>query len=68
MTPLGDYEQRGDGVVTGECAAGDGIVNAGDPFVIRYHPDKPGGIFHQRCDPSLADPMWYPVDGEAPDL
>lgn len=70
---LGDYEVRGDGLVSGECAAGDGRVEEGEQHVIRYSTDgKPGGIFHRRCDPMQGDGSggWYSLGDqeEAPDL
>jgi hypothetical protein len=70
----GAYEMRlgsnGRELVSGECAAGDGAVNEGDPFVVMYHDSiRPGGIFHKRCKPQ--GDRWYglePLDnpGEAP--
>ena len=57
----GAYEIRGDGAVSGECAAGDGRVEEGAEYVVRYHPTLRGGIFHQRCAPTGAG--WYdPTD------
>jgi hypothetical protein len=69
--PPGDYEVMGEGadrVVTGDCAGCGLTVKPGDPHVIRYHPEKAGGIFHARCRP-IGD-GWYSLDdqGEAPDV
>lgn len=66
MAP-GDYEKlilpHGLALVSGECAAGDGRVEHGHPFVIRYSTDgTPGGIFHTRCAPT--GPQWFGVEGE----
>lgn len=64
MTPPGDNEKRidrdGTVLISGECAAGDGAVREGEPFVIRHHPTEPGGIFHLRCRPMSTG--WYSLD------
>jgi len=49
-------------VASGTCAACLGRVNEGDPFDVKYHPTKKGGIFHTRCAPT--GPQWFGVEGE----
>ena len=49
-------------VASGTCAACLGRVNEGDPFVVKYHPTLPGGIFHQPCQPT--GPGWYGVEDQ----
>ena len=58
----GDYETVGNGVVEGRCAGCEDAVEAVDASVIRYHPHHPGGIFHQRCQPT--GPGWYGVEDQ----
>lgn len=57
MDERGAYEIRGDGITSGECAAGDGRVEEGDAFVVRHHAEYEGGIFHAKCEPTGAG--WF---------
>ena len=58
-TEPGAYTLIGDTMVTGRCAGCLGQVDNGDAFVVRYHPSKPGGIFHKSCAP--AGEGWFDV-------
>jgi hypothetical protein len=63
-TAPGDYDvtERGR---EGTCRKCGGEVKVTDSSVVRYHPHRLGGIFHERCRPEGDE--WYAVDEGTPD-